>query len=187
MWRGAGLATMRSPRFFKTFFRSAFSASILLILIAACSDQGQVFSQSFAYKTLLSTLYDTDFPVVHPDSIQDLNSYQLLDTREKVEFEVSHLQNAIWVGYDQLDLERIQALDKSKPVLVYCTVGARSQEIGKKLLALGFEDVQNLYGGIIHWVNEGKEVYAEDQKTKRVHTYSMPWGVWLTEGEKVYD
>mgnify|MGYP005752818509 CR=1 FL=1 len=143
-------------------------------------------AQSFAYKTMLSGLYDSDFPVLKPDQIQDLGSFQVLDAREKHEYEVSHLAQAKWVGYDTFSLQNLTSLEKNKPVLIYCTVGARSQEIGKKLKAAGFSQVYNLYGGIIHWANEGRPVYHQGKITNRIHTYSQPWGIWLKKGEKVY-
>jgi rhodanese-related sulfurtransferase len=145
-----------------------------------------VFSQSIAYKTILEGLYDNDFPVVKPEKIKVLSTYQILDTREKEEFEVSHLEGAIWVGYDTFSLNNVATLDKTKPVLVYCTVGARSQEIGKKLQNAGFTQVYNLYGGIIHWANETKPLVADGQRTEKVHTYSRAWGIWLNKGKKVY-
>ena len=146
----------------------------------------QVQAQSPAYKVLLATLYDSDFPVLKPVEVTDLSSYQILDTREKEEYEVSHLKDANWVGYDTFSMENVSGLDKDKPVLVYCTVGARSQEIGKKLKEAGFKEVYNLYGGLIGWANEEKPVFSGDSPTKKVHTYSQSWGIWLTKGEKVY-
>ena len=86
-----------------------------------------------------------------------------------------------------LDIEKIKALDKSKPVLVYCTVGARSQDVGFHLKSLGFKEVYNLYGGIIHWVNEKNPVYREDLMTTKVHTYSKIWSIWLENGESIFD
>ncbi len=144
------------------------------------------YSQSVAYKALLEGLYDNKFPTVKPEQIQSLSAYQILDTREKEEFEVSHLPGAIWVGYDSFNLETVADLEKDQPILVYCTVGARSQAIGKKLIDDGFTRVFNLYGGIIHWANETKPLMANDQATDRVHTYSRSWGIWLNKGEKVY-
>jgi rhodanese-related sulfurtransferase len=145
-----------------------------------------VFSQSLAYKTLLDGLYDKNFPVLKPEQISSLSYYQILDTREKEEYEVSHLAGALWVGYDTFDMKSVASLDRSKPVLVYCTVGARSQEIGKKLREAGFSRVYNLYGGIIHWSNEEKPLIAKGYPTRKVHTYSKAWGIWLSKGEKVY-
>ncbi|MCE7053237.1 rhodanese-like domain-containing protein [Algoriphagus sp. AGSA1] len=158
-----------------------FSLVSLLVLLG-----NQVSAQSLAYKALLSTLYDSDFPVVKSSQLTDLTKYQILDTREKEEFEVSHLQDAKWVGYETFSLQSVGELDKNQPVLVYCTVGARSQEIGKKLKEAGFKEVYNLYGGLIEWVNEEKPIFHGDSLTNHVHTYSRSWGIWLTKGEKVY-
>ncbi|TFV92372.1 rhodanese-like domain-containing protein [Algoriphagus kandeliae] len=144
-----------------------------------------LFAQSIAYKTLLNGLYDKEFPVLMPSEIQNLSDFQILDTREKEEFDVSHLKGAINVGYDHFSISQLNKLDPKKPVLVYCTVGARSQDIGKKLAEKGFQ-VYNLYGGIFQWVNDGKEVYDQSGKTNRVHTYNLAWSVWLEKGEKVY-
>ena len=143
-------------------------------------------SQSLPYQTLLKGLYDSSFPVVKPEQITDLKSYQVLDAREKGEFQVSHLQSAKWVGHETFSLKSVAELDKNKPVLIYCTVGARSEKIGKTLQKAGFKKVYNLYGGILHWVNEGRPVFANGKPTLQVHTYSKPWSIWLTKGEKVY-
>jgi 3-mercaptopyruvate sulfurtransferase SseA len=71
--------------------------------------------------------------------------------------------------------------------VVYCSIGARSQEIGKKLQAAGYQNVYNLYGGIFHWVNEDNPVFTPDSDlTEQVHTYNKRWGMWLKKGEKVY-
>lgn len=158
----------------------------VLLLILLITNPLFLSAQSIAYRTLLSTLYDKDFPVIKPDQIEDLSKYQVLDTREIEEYGVSHLKNARWVGYDTFDLKKLEGLDKNKPVLVYCTVGARSQDIGEKLKQEGFTDVYNLYGGIIQWSNDGKPLFNENQPTNKVHTYSKSWGIWLNKGEKVY-
>ena len=152
----------------------------LFFLFSTC------YSQSLAYKTLLEGLYDKDFPIVKAEQISDLSNYQVLDVREISEFKVSHLSGARWVGYETFDLKNVEGLDRNEPVLVYCTVGARSQEIGKKLQEAGFTRVYNLYGGIIQWSNSEKLLESDGKPTKKVHTYSKSWGVWLNKGEKVY-
>ena len=159
---------------------------ILLLLFSLFLGSENSFGQSLPYQALLKTLYDSSFPVVKPAQVSNLATYQVLDAREKAEYEVSHLQNAIWVGHDTFNLKSVAELDKNKPVLIYCTVGARSEEIGKILQKEGFTRVYNLYGGIVHWVNEGRPVFAKGKPTQKVHTYSQPWSVWLTKGEKVY-
>lgn len=144
------------------------------------------FAQSKAYEALLSTLYDEGFPTLKPTQINKLSDYQVLDAREQKEFEVSHLPEALWVGYDTFTFTSVGKLKKDQPVLIYCTVGARSQEIGKRLQAAGFSKVYNLYGGILQWANDGRELISQGKPTTRVHTYSKSWGIWLNRGEKVY-
>jgi len=80
------------------------------LFVAFCPSRSN--AQSFAYKTLLSTLYDSNLPTVRPGEVSDLSRFQILDTREKEEFEVSHLNGAKWVGFDTFKLEAVSDLDK---------------------------------------------------------------------------
>lgn len=150
-----------------------------LLQMSACG-------QSTAFKMMLSTFYDSDFPTILPEELAGLQNPLLLDTREKKEFAVSHLKGATYVGYEHFSLVNILEKDKSRPIIVYCSIGVRSQDIGKKLKAAGFTQVYNLYGGIFHWVNEGNPVFQGNKPTKKVHAFNRTWGIWLTEGEKVY-
>ncbi len=144
------------------------------------------FGQSFAYKTLLKGVYEKDFPLVFPEDRKILDNAIFLDTREREEFEVSHMKGAKWVGYETFTLKNVKGIPKEHPVVVYCSIGARSQEIGKKLQSAGFEKVYNLYGGIFHWVNEEKPIYKENSETQRIHAYDPFWAIWLNKGEAVY-
>jgi predicted sulfurtransferase len=45
----------------------------------------------------------------------------------------------------------IEALDKEKPVMVYCKSGGRSARAASILKDKGFENVYDLDGGIIGW------------------------------------
>lgn len=163
-----------------------FMVRILFFLILFAETLSISKGQSLPYQILLKGLYDASFPLIKPEQISNLSNYQVLDAREKVEYQVSHLENALWVGHDTFNLTTVEKLDKTKPVLIYCTVGARSEKIGKLLQQEGFSRVYNLYGGIVHWVNEGRPIFANGKPTLQVHTYSKPWGIWLTKGEKVY-
>ncbi|MCH6201443.1 rhodanese-like domain-containing protein [Aquiflexum sp. LQ15W] len=159
-------------------------ASLLLFLLLISFVKGH--SQSTAYKTMLSGIYEKDFPLVYIDQKDVLSKAILLDTREKEEFEVSHIKGARWVGYDTFSLVSVKDIAKSEPIVVYCSVGARSQDIGKKLKAAGYKEVYNLYGGIFHWVNEDRPVFSGQTTTNRIHTYNRIWSIWVNKGEKVY-
>ncbi|EPR66168.1 rhodanese-like domain-containing protein [Cyclobacterium qasimii] len=156
-------------------------------LIASAFSGQETYGQSLPYKALLNSTYDKNFALVYPGQKDLINGAVLLDTREKNEFNVSHLKGAQWVGYDNFDMSTVKGIPKDQPIVVYCSIGARSQEIGKKLKQSGYSEVYNLYGGIFHWVNENNPVFRLDSiPTNQVHTYNKMWGVWLNKGEKVH-
>ncbi len=113
---------------------------------------------------------------------------QLLDTRSKEEFEVSFIENALFVGYEDFKLERYEGqLDKDQPIIVYCSIGVRSEKVGKQLKAAGFKNIKNLRGGIFKWYNEGRKIVNEnEQETNRIHGYDEKWSQFLKRGEVVY-
>ncbi len=115
-------------------------------------------------------------------------NFQILDTRKKPEFNVSHIPNAIWVGENVNDsILNALKLNKNKPVVVYCSVGIRSEQFGEQLKAKGFKNIQNLYGSIFAWKDAGYPVLDSlNIETNNVHVYSKVWGKYLKSGEKVY-
>lgn len=121
--------------------------------------------------------------------LQANTSVVLLDAREREEFEVSHIKNAIYVGYSNFSAEGFPKLikDKQQLIVVYCSLGIRSETISEKLKALGYTNVRNLYGGIFEWKNAQYFVVDSDgHQTEKVHTYSRQWSKYLTAGEKIY-
>ncbi len=156
-----------------------------LLLFLATAGYSQV--KNNAYRLMLNGLLrhsvpETDIATAARDSI----SIRFLDARELREYQVSHLANALHVGYEQFDIRQLAGLDKRSRIVVYCSVGYRSEKVCEKLRAAGFSDVSNLYGGIFEWVNQGLPVYDNRGRTEAVHAYDRVWGVWLDRGEKVY-
>ena len=85
----------------------------------------------------------------------------LLDSRELIEYETSHLKNAVHVGYDEFNIETVtnQLTDKSTTIVVYCSLGIRSEDIAEQLKKKGYTNVYNLFGGIFEWKNKDFTVY----------------------------
>jgi len=113
----------------------------------------------------------------------------LLDAREPLEYKVSHLKGAICVGYDNFKLKKIkkEIPNKDEPIIVYCSLGIRSETVAAKLQKAGYTNVRNLYGGIFEWKNKDFTVYNSKEKvTDSVHAFSKEWSVWLEKGQKVY-
>ena len=115
----------------------------------------------------------------------------LLDAREQKEFDVSHLKNAICVGYDKFKLKETLAKlpeDKNAKIVVYCSLGIRSETVAYKLIKAGYTNVYNLYGGIFEWKNANfKVIDTLGNTTEKVHTFNKSWSKWLKKGEKVYE
>ena len=121
------------------------------------------------------------------DAAAKANKFVFLDAREPAEFEVSHIKNAKYVGDKGFSAKNLASIAKSTPLVVYCSVGKRSENATLALKKAGFTNVKNLYGGIFEWVNTGNKVYnMKNQPTDSVHVYSKFWGRWLDKGEKIY-
>jgi len=144
--------------------------------------------ESSAYNLTLKTLLSHSVPEVTVPQVKTMNDALLLDAREWKEYQVSHLKNAKFVGYDQFDLDKLKLINKNQKIVVYCSVGYRSEKIADKLKQAGYANVSNLYGGIFEWVNQGNVVVDEKgTATENIHAYSKAWSVWLNKGVKVYD
>lgn len=138
----------------------------------------------------LKKLNKKSVPYVHVTTLSKKTSQILLDTRKKEEYDVSHLENAIWVGYKEFHIDSVLARipDTESEIVVYCSIGVRSEDIGEKLIASGYVNVKNLYGGIFEWKNQGHLVYDTDgNETENVHAFNKHWGKLLLSGKKVYD
>lgn len=141
------------------------------------------------YKIMIEKKYE--FPTISPDSaslILDDPDYIFLDTRDPEEYKVSHLPNAILFGYENPNWNAVDTVNKDKSIIVYCSIGVRSQEIAEKLKDKGFSDVKNLYGGIFLWADQSREmVDKNNNETSKVHGYNRFWGRWVKKAETVYE
>jgi rhodanese-related sulfurtransferase len=161
-------------------------ASLSSWLLIACGG-GDRMVESRAYDALLRQLVPKSAPVLGVKAAARRDDLQYLDARAREEYEVSHLPQARWVGYDTFDSSQVATLDPQQPLLVYCSVGYRSGKIAETLQQMGFQEVYNLYGGLFEWANQGLPLYdAQEQPTDSVHGYSRSWGIWVKKGEVVY-
>lgn len=80
---------------------------------------------------------------------------QLVDVRTPEEYSQGHIAGARNIDfYDKSFVtEAVKALDKSRPVAVYCRSGKRSAAAAGQLVAKGYK-VVNLKGGVIAWTKD---------------------------------
>ena len=140
---------------------------------------------------LLKQQNTESIPYISVEAVQnESEDIILLDSREEKEFKTSHLKNAIYVGYDFFNLDSVKSKLKNKnsKIVVYCSLGVRSEDVAEKLKKAGYSNVYNLYGGIFEWKNNDLEVLNSNEKpTDSIHTYSKAWSKWLKKGVKVYE
>lgn len=111
--------------------------------------------------------------------LKQKNKVYILDSREKKEFNISHIQSSRNVGYDNFDLKTVNDIPKGAKIYVYCSIGYRSGKIAEKLLKNGYTNVFNVYGGIFNWANNGYPLVNSNGNTTKVHGYDSDWQQWL--------
>ncbi len=79
-----------------------------------------------------------------------------LDVRTPGEFSEGYIEGAQLIDFQSGNFENeIATLDKSKTYAVYCRSGNRSGQAVKVMREAGFNNLYNLNGGVIDWVNAG--------------------------------
>ena len=74
------------------------------------------------------------------------DNIQLVDVRTRVEYKMSKINNAVNIYVNDLR-SRLDKLDLTKPIYIYCTVGFRGYIAVRILRNLGYE-AYNILGGI---------------------------------------
>ncbi len=104
---------------------------------------------------------------------------QVLDVRTSGEYQGGHIKNAMladWNDRQQFN-DRIQYVDKNKPVYVYCLVGSRSAAAAGWMRKNGFKNVLELQGGINAWKRADKPLEGagnEPQMTVEQYWSKIP-------------
>ncbi len=166
----------------KVIWNSVLFLWMILVACAAHKNFDEMVGDLYQYSIPLMKAQQLSFEMERDTSMI------LLDAREMEEYQVSHIKGAHYIGYKTIDMSALKEVDKTQKIVIYCSVGYRSERIGEQLKEQGYHNIYNLYGGMFDWVNEGYEVYdKEEQTTSKVHAYSKSWGKWLTKGEKIYE
>lgn len=156
-----------------------------VVSLLFCSSMTMAQTSFSAYQEMLDDMYRQTVPLIQPEEVSD--GMILLDTREMNEYAVSHLPGARLIPYEGFQIGALEDVAKDARIVVYCSVGYRSERIGEQLLAAGYTNVSNLYGGIFNWKYQGNEVVGMNgEATERIHTYNEKWSQWCLSGEKVW-
>jgi len=110
-----------------------------------------VFTTSVVAQTkierTLKKLNNESVPYIMVDSLSRTSDAILLDTRKKEEYDVSHLENAIWVGYQEFKIDSVLAkIPNSESEIVVKTKETRYMipwEIKPKVFMLSINNGAN--------------------------------------------
>ncbi len=85
---------------------------------------------------------------------------QLVDVREPYEREAGHIADSLHIELVQLPAEAA-TLDRERPIVFYCRVGARSDMAAQAFRASGFQ-AHSMSGGLLRWAAEGRPLSPAD-------------------------
>ena len=85
--------------------------------------------------------------------IDNDKNFILLDVRTDNEVFISKLSKSIHIPMNDIP-NRLNDLDNSKEIIVYCKSGQRSAKVCEYLYNNNFRDIKNLKGGILAWAEK---------------------------------
>jgi len=122
--------------------------SLFLITVISVSSCAQNESNTDSGSNKIERVSASNFK----KNLSELSDYQLIDVRTSGECENGVIEGAINIDYQASDFEeKIAALDKTKPTLVYCAGGVRSAKAAEKMSKMGFVQIIDLKGGYGSW------------------------------------
>ncbi|MBS1729799.1 MAG: rhodanese-like domain-containing protein [Bacteroidetes bacterium] len=121
------------------------------------------------------------------DAHENANKFLFLDARTWNEYLISHISHAQFTGIKNFDISEMSKVPKETPIIVYSSIGIRSDELALKLNHAGYTNVQNLYGGIFEWLNSGYTIVnKQNTPTKNIHGGSHLLFFWKLKGNRFY-
>ena len=158
---------------------------LVLFLLFALKTASAQSTQSPSFDNRLKELLDFSIPTIDVTKASENSAeYVFLDARELEEYQVSHIPGARYVGYNHFSPKYLKGIDYDQNIIIYCSVGYRSEKLGEKLSRMGYKNVNNLYGSIFEWVNCGLPVEnGQGVTTDSIHTYNSRWSKWVSNSE----
>lgn len=107
------------------------------------------------------------------------DAIQILDVRTAGEYKSGHIKNALQADWNIKSqfTDRVQYVDKNKPVYIYCLAGGRSSAAATWMRSNGYKNVIELTGGINAWKAAGLELEGDShapQMTMEEYEASIP-------------
>jgi rhodanese-related sulfurtransferase len=122
-----------------------YSVLLALFLMVACTSPSTSQVQQISNQDLVKLMENKDL--------------QLIDVRTPEEVADGFIKGAINIDFRGADFEsKIGAMDRNKPIAVYCGAGIRSGGASELLLELGFQDIYDLSEGFSQWKEDSQPI-----------------------------
>jgi rhodanese-related sulfurtransferase len=92
--------------------------------------------------------------------VQDPQGVQLVDVREAYEREAGRIAGSRHIPMVALT-DEAYSLDRERPIVFYCRVGARSTMAAQAFRAAGFQAL-SMSGGLVRWAAESRPLDPPD-------------------------
>ncbi len=94
--------------------------------------------------------------------LSDAGDGIILDVRTSDEYSRGHIANSTLIDLSDKNFNtKINLMQKSKPIYVYCLSGSRSAYAAKELSKNGFNKVYNLQSGLMGWNRAGYSLVTD--------------------------
>jgi rhodanese-related sulfurtransferase len=111
----------------------------------------------------MSTPVDSTQTDIDPEQLAEWMArdpdLQVVDVRESYEREAGHIAGSRHIPLLEL-ASKAQELERERPVVFYCRVGARS-EMAAQAFRAGGAQALSMRGGLIRWANENRPLSPE--------------------------
>ena len=130
-----------------SIMKGLFFSLIALVAFGSCAETTKEVGSS-ATDNIAQRITKDEFK----SQMESLETFQLVDVRTPSEFSAGTIGDAINIDYNGDDFtDKINALDKSIPVLMFCQSGGRSAKALKIFADNEFTIVYELEGGYGNW------------------------------------
>lgn len=129
---------------------------ILMLVMSSCSPNSKENIENVENLPSIENIFEEKEVKVTIDEakevIRDDSELLILDTRTQEEYDAGHIEGAILIPYDQIEMN-LEQLDgyADKPILVYCRTGNRSTMAVETLINNGFNKIYHMNQGYSKW------------------------------------
>lgn len=102
---------------------------------------------------------DGDYTASQVAQLQEKGGIQLIDVRQRSEFDAGRISGARLVELGDLP-GQAETIERDRPVVFYCRTGSRSAMATEAFRAAGY-DAHNMTGGLLDWQAEGLPLEPE--------------------------